>query len=561
VAFLQAAVSRGHARANADIPNHNGESFLMCTSKSAEPTVKKAPSFIASLSIAVIAISCGVNQAYGQCNSWTGGPALNGSAHDAIIWDQDGAGPIPPKLVVGGTFTMAGSLTVGHLAMWDGTSWSTLGAGLPGNVLALAILNGELIAAGNFTNNINGVISRHIAKWNGSSWVAVGGGINDPGVVTSLAVYNGELFAGGTFTTPGSRIVRLVGGVWQSLGSGTNAAINGLSEWNGSLVVCGNFTTAGPISAQRMALWSPATGGTWQTFSPPLTPANSFLSASRTHIFNGELIACGTWFDSTGSVSPCVSKFNGTSWLRMGNGVTNVGLALTTYNNQLYIGGGFLQSSSTILNRIGRWDGTNWQPLGAGLNGSVNKLTVFNNELIALGSFTLAGTTTVSNWARWRTPILPIVTSQPQSVDADPPQVVRFEITATTPFPPLTYQWRRNGLAISNGYGGASVGGGDIDGATVDELRIDDVRWTDAGLYDCIITSGCGSVTTASAVLTYSGGCRPDINNSGTLTVQDIFDFLALYFAGNARGDFNISGVISVQDIFDFLAVYFSGCT
>ncbi|MCC6321063.1 MAG: hypothetical protein IT438_06450 [Phycisphaerales bacterium] len=50
-----------------------------------------------------------------------------------------------------------------------------------------------------------------------------------------------------------------------------------------------------------------------------------------------------------------------------------------------------------------------------------------------------------------------------------------------------------------------------------------------------------------------------DVNNSGSVTVQDIFDFLGFYFAGDLRADVNHSGSVSVQDIFDFLGMYF-GC-
>jgi glucose/arabinose dehydrogenase len=60
------------------------------------------------------------------------------------------------------------------------------------------------------------------------------------------------------------------------------------------------------------------------------------------------------------------------------------------------------------------------------------------------------------------------------------------------------------------------------------------------------------------------GACAPscpaDFNQNGTISVQDIFDFLAAYFAGDMRADFNHSGAISVQDIFDYLAAYFAGC-
>ena len=56
------------------------------------------------------------------------------------------------------------------------------------------------------------------------------------------------------------------------------------------------------------------------------------------------------------------------------------------------------------------------------------------------------------------------------------------------------------------------------------------------------------------------GACPADFNGSGTVTVQDIFDFLAAWFASTPSADFNHSGTISVQDIFDFLAAWFAGC-
>jgi hypothetical protein len=52
--------------------------------------------------------------------------------------------------------------------------------------------------------------------------------------------------------------------------------------------------------------------------------------------------------------------------------------------------------------------------------------------------------------------------------------------------------------------------------------------------------------------------CECDWNDTGELTVQDVFDFLASYFTG--AGDANGDGDTTVQDIFDFLACYFNGC-
>ncbi|HMN42359.1 MAG TPA: hypothetical protein PKE29_16060 [Phycisphaerales bacterium] len=50
---------------------------------------------------------------------------------------------------------------------------------------------------------------------------------------------------------------------------------------------------------------------------------------------------------------------------------------------------------------------------------------------------------------------------------------------------------------------------------------------------------------------------RSDWNESGTLTVQDIFDFINDWLAGN--GDYNQFGGLSVQDIFDFINDWLAG--
>ncbi|HMN39970.1 MAG TPA: GC-type dockerin domain-anchored protein [Phycisphaerales bacterium] len=54
--------------------------------------------------------------------------------------------------------------------------------------------------------------------------------------------------------------------------------------------------------------------------------------------------------------------------------------------------------------------------------------------------------------------------------------------------------------------------------------------------------------------------CAADFNNSGDLSVQDIFDFLNAWFNTDPRADFNNVGGLNVQDIFDFLNAWFAGC-
>jgi hypothetical protein len=54
--------------------------------------------------------------------------------------------------------------------------------------------------------------------------------------------------------------------------------------------------------------------------------------------------------------------------------------------------------------------------------------------------------------------------------------------------------------------------------------------------------------------------CTADFDGSGTVGIQDLFDFLNAYFTGSPSADINGVGGISVEDIFGFLAAWFRGC-
>jgi hypothetical protein len=86
-------------------------------------------------------------------------------------------------------------------------------------------------------------------------------------------------------------------------------------------------------------------------------------------------------------------------------------------------------------------------------------------------------------------------------------------------------------------------------GALSDDSRATfGVRFSDGS--DAIIEAG----------LADPAPCGADVNRDGTLTSQDFFDFLPLFFAGEPAADFNASGVVDSQDFFDFLAAFFAGC-
>ena len=85
-----------------------------------------------------------------------------------------------------------------------------------------------------------------------------------------------------------------------------------------------------------------------------------------------------------------------------------------------------------------------------------------------------------------------------------------------------------------------------------------------------VAINGTGNTSSTPASSTFTTIAPGDFNMDGSVTVQDIFDFLSAWFAmctGQAgppcngrSADFNNSGSVTVQDIFDFLNAWFSGC-
>jgi hypothetical protein len=135
---------------------------------------------------------------------------------------------------------------------------------------------------------------------------------------------------------------------------------------------------------------------------------------------------------------------------------------------------------------------------------------------------------------------------------------------------PMTFRWRRNGVDISDGPGGASPGGGVVAGAAGQlpdplegapvSLTIAGVRGSDAGDYALVLTNACGGVTSPAAALAVTVPCRADLNNDGELTFDDVQLFVSLYNANDPGADINGDQEWTFDDIQAFIALYNAGC-
>lgn len=110
------------------------------------------------------------------------GAGFNGNVLTLAMFDADGAGPGTPVLYAGGTFSMSGAATVSRVAAWNGSAWTTVGGGISGTSVATLCLHDDdgdgalpprLIVGGTFTS-AGGMQARNIVRWDGTSYSNVG---------------------------------------------------------------------------------------------------------------------------------------------------------------------------------------------------------------------------------------------------------------------------------------------------------------------------------------------------------------------------------------------------
>jgi trimeric autotransporter adhesin len=326
------------------------------------------------------------------------------AAGDAVVALPNG------DVVVGGFFTHAGGVPSGGIARWDGSTWSAMDAGLfPLGVAAQSVRrlfvrsNGRIVAAGLF--QLAGGASPRVAEWNGSSWTPLGAGV--PGFVEAIAeLPGGELLLGGQNVVTGSSAAQFVGGVWSAVPSTPASAIDafgrdasgrlfaggafaptpqflgrGLARYDAlgwqavgagsdgrvarivplagnTLLVLGEFATIGGVFARRAATFD---GAQWR---PAGEPAAGTVVAAAAGVA-GEAYAA--WAFGPNGPSH-VQRFDGSSWTLLGVCTGLVQALAVAPNGDLWVGGSFASVAGQSVQGFAIHDGLSWQAGPAGLS-------------------------------------------------------------------------------------------------------------------------------------------------------------------------------------------------
>jgi hypothetical protein len=371
-----------------------------------------------TITIMALCLVYGASPALAQCPDWLAGPLDNGSAangangniYASISWDPDGGGPLGARLVVAGSFTSIGGVSVVNIAQRDPITglWSPIGGGIPATVNALAVFNDQLVA-GTVGDNDVGTFDQTVKVWDGSSWTALGA--TNTGSVFALAVYNGALYIGGTFLTnftsgvdPAYFVARWNPGAdaWDNLsnpfGSQTNTGVYALAEYNGDLYA-GGFAHGTTSSVVDLAYYN---GSGWTH----VTTGADLGGIYALGVFSGELIVGGGFNTINGLTVSNICGWNGSSFHAFSSGTAGTPYGGAVYSITVYqgitIGGQFDHASGVPASHVALWPagGSAWQALGGGPDDAVRSMLFYNNQLVAAGQF-LNADVPASHIAHW----------------------------------------------------------------------------------------------------------------------------------------------------------------
>lgn len=492
-------------------------------------------------------------------------------AYDGAEWTTfarglDGAvaaiTPFGDDLVVGGAFRMAGGRRVNGVARWSGNMFFGMDRGLlsaanssVGDVVADLLVDesGTLYAAGGLSGTDGGFLLGGVAKWNNLTWVRTVPAGNPTAQMIDLALIDGELWAAGSGTSGSNRgVLRLAGSAW----AGTNWVLSG-----GLFSVAGDETGiyAGPYTKTP-------TSWTFTTGAPQ--------SIADLAVIDGRMYGLAETAFGSGGAFSAVGRLENGAWQRLGEGLlpspvfTSFSGAVVPYAGDVVAGRAF--SLNGVLMRTARFTGARWRSLDGDVGGvpafesitpgaRVSVMKEHNGVLWIGGVFNTSGAGASPYLARFQGEA-PVIAQSSGNVGVCEGASVQFSVQ-TLPAAGLEFSWRRAGQLLAEGV--ALPGGTIPTGVSTPLLTLAGVQAADAGDFDCIVSSSCGTAFSQAALLSIASCCNPDMNQDGNADQGDI-DYLVNVVAGGANPtgidpDFNRDGNVDQGDIASLVDVVAGG--
>lgn len=328
--------------------------------------------------------------------------------HDIAIHDG--------SLAVAAQCHYAGGQSHHDVWLWDGDSWTALGANSGDEPQS------EIMTLGSDGESLYAVLLNwdwqfaQLGRWNGSNWADVGNPF-ESSVVSKLLFMDDDIYLVGGYP----RLWRLEGSSWQPLGSLPEylvALIGSRSFFvHEGLLYAATLTVTTDPDFQEFnfdyffGTWD---GSSWTQLDHETSEAPDLMRSFLE--WDGDLIGVGSFQllpDSEG-LFPVARRVDD-AWavideMEAGHEPRLV-RAIGEFNGELIVAGDMASHRGSAVNHIGRWNGTELQslsgPHGTGLiaddgdSRGVHAILEFQNQLVVGGVFSAAGGVPANALAAW----------------------------------------------------------------------------------------------------------------------------------------------------------------
>lgn len=331
------------------------------------------------------------------------------------------------NVYIGGFFNEVAGMQASNFAAWNKNTdtWTTTfngEIGLDGQVRDLNNDGSNVIVGGSFSDAGGNTAADYLALWNGSTWGTIGGTTAPNGQVLAIERNGTEYWVTGYFGSIGgigaSQVAYYNGASWQALGPGIpGGEVNAVKydAVNDLLYVGGQFNTV--INASNpgnlIAQWNPGLG-TWAAMPGLTDQSGSFTNYAHIYdieVINGNVYAGGFFTANGDGQNTYVAEWDGANWTPIYSVSGNTVRALESTGTDLFLTGGFQIEGVLEADYVAKYNTltSTITPLGTGLNGTVSDLWVDNaGDLFLGGYFNQAGGTESIRLAVWDVPTITV---------------------------------------------------------------------------------------------------------------------------------------------------------
>jgi hypothetical protein len=294
------------------------------------------------------------------------------------------------NLFAGGSFARAGSAPAFNVARWDGSQWNAMDRGVflpsdpsdpntpPAGRVNAVTGDGTNVYVGGMFLQAGGVNATNLAMWNGSSWQSIGstsGGASAwmwngeilSGIVNSLTWFENKLWLLGDFTRIGDFAIHDIatwnGAIWNA-----PLALNGWA--NTAKIVEGDLFISGAFDRVSNSLDNIAATNIVKIHNGGLSAVNAFLPGGEgvytVENYKNALYAGGSFAHIGGVSAGGIAKLDATGWRSFGappgnspHGIVNF---VASDGSNIYLAGNFAvgAENSELGARIAHWNGLAW---------------------------------------------------------------------------------------------------------------------------------------------------------------------------------------------------------